>query len=191
METLLATVSASMGFAVLALSGAIHFAKLDVFKAMLRSHNFWPPTFVTVVAQCVALAECTIASLGLAALLPGLSASTARDLMTYALAGAMVLYVALAAYAAVLLRRNPGVPCACSSRAEPISIWVPVRTTVLALGCGFAAAQVDLVLSWTWSSDALLAFLAASTFTVLAWILPSTLHDPNKQGISWTSRPAH
>lgn len=178
MASLLATVGAYTSSGLLLVSGIEHAAGAARFRGLVAKQAVWPTWAVAPVALAVTALELGVGFLGLAS---GLLAQSAQGLgragPTILLAAA-ALYLALGTYAVVLLRRRPGVPCACSSTDHPVNLWVPIRALVLMAGAAYAAANVAGVLPGSRSTEFLVGSLASACFVVLAWCVPTALGNP-------------
>jgi Methylamine utilisation protein MauE len=183
MNALLATVGAYTGAGLLLASGISHTTHQGAFRRFVARQAVWPQGLVALVAAAVTLSELIV---GLLSLLSNVAAGrvmqpapTGRT----ALFAATLLYLAFGCYSLLLLKRRPGVPCACSHphADHPVNVWVTVRALVLAVGCLYAALDTTRVLRGSPTAEFLLCMLASITFVALAWSLPTALHDPSQR----------
>lgn len=88
------------------------------------------------------------------------------------------MYLFLSAYSVVLIKFRPSAPCACSQQSEPVSAWIVIRSLALAGTTSYLllgrAGRVEGLSDTEW----VFVLLAASTFGVLLWGLPSAMRQP-------------
>ncbi len=167
-------VLASAAFGILFLSGISHLLHPLNFRSLVRQQRVWSKAGEWLVVASVIVSEVAVGGLGLLAL-----STESIPMIRLSATLACVIYGLYAFYAAYLLRTRPGVPCACSSRAEPANIWTVARAMALATGSLVAVAAVGA----DWSDSVSASFLAPTvvaslSLAIVLWILPSALAYP-------------
>ncbi len=166
------TVAAVVCFAILALAGVAHARDIRGFHVAIRAHAVWPAALTLPLAVLIAVLEAAVGIAGLASV-----ALTIEALQPLLAGAAAAIYAGFTAYGAYLVRKRPGVPCACSSDAHPIDAAVTVRALALAglavvaavaapVGVGLAAREVAVIV------------MASGVYAFALWTLPAALGDP-------------
>lgn len=157
---------------VLVVSAASHLAHVGELAADLRRQAVLGDRAVAVATVALPLTEAVV-GVGAAAAILGWPRSTTSPLPHVAV---LVLYAAFGAYAMALLARpdRDEVPCGCAPTAAAVSTVVPLRAAVLA-GLALVAALTTPSLAGLGGAATVVTWLAAATFTIAAWALPSAL----------------
>lgn len=139
---LLVTAAALAALGVLTFSGISHASRPGKFRQLLERQRVWPPR--TRPALLVGMIGIELL-LGLGGLFVLLSGIGAPPLARAVFAAATVLFLAYLAFAAYLLRRRPGAPCACGSTSEVVNGWTVARAGILAAAALAAAIAPQAV----------------------------------------------
>jgi hypothetical protein len=133
----------------------------------------WAPSLTMPLAILVALLEAGVGTAGIVST----AFWDAAALQVWLLTAAGLLYAMYATYGLYLLRRRPGVPCACSHDSDPISASVVARAAGLA-GLAVVALLHVPVAQGLSGLEVVVVALAASAYGITLWVLPTALHDP-------------
>jgi hypothetical protein len=122
----------------------------------------------------LAASEVTLGAAGVLAVV-GVAAAQRWAELTFALTA--VLFTTYAAYAAYLVRRRPGVPCACGD-GEIVSVWTVTRAALVAAGASMAWLGGAAAPVWRLEGRAAITVLAVLALALLVWELPAALRLP-------------
>jgi hypothetical protein len=174
---LLVTAAALAALGVLAFSGISHASRPGKFRQLLEQQRVWPP-------------RTRPALLGFGGLFVLLSGIGAPPLARAVFAAATALFLAYLAFAAYLLRRRPGAPCACGSTSEVVNGWTVARAGILAAAALAAAIAPQAVAGPL--RPGMYGFVAAAgglSLGVILWALPGALEDPTRRPADQHARP--
>lgn len=184
---LLITAAALAALGVLAFSGISHALHHDRFRQLLEQQRVWPPRARPAVLGGMISIELLLGIGGLLVLLSGFGTPWLARAVFAASAALFLGYLAFAAY---LLRRRPGAPCACGSTQEVVNGWTVARAGMLAtaaLAAAIAPQAVDRPLR-----PGMYGFVAAVgglSLGVIMWALPGALEDPTRRPADQHARP--
>jgi hypothetical protein len=171
-DVLLGSVAAYTVVATLLVSSAAHLSRPAALTRALAAHRVLPAP--AAVAGLVVTAELLLAGAGVVAL-----HTDGRGLRLAVGLGAAALLGLYAGYGRHVLATGGTGPCGCSRTELPMSGWVVTRAAVLAVLALVGAALSDAVVGWgRVDADLAVVLLAAATFTVGLWHLPSAMHHP-------------
>ncbi|MGH3757533.1 MauE/DoxX family redox-associated membrane protein [Actinophytocola sp.] len=179
MVTAVALAIATGGGLVLVAAGVGHARRFDPLRAILASQALLPHRWQRPVAHLLVAAELVV---GLAVVVAGLAPNGGPGIV-FAVEGG--LYVAMLAYAVVLYRRRPAVPCGCFGDDGPASLPSVMRTGILAAGAGVAAAVTSSPGAHAAVPLPLLAS-GAVAIAALAYVVPGALRTVDTEGAGWT-----
>jgi hypothetical protein len=151
-------------------AGGHHVFNRGIFVRQLIAQDMMPRVLVAPLAAFVPMGEVGLGTLALLLCL-GAVPDSSSSVIAAALA---LLYLTFGAYSVLLLRRNPGSPCGCTSMDTSINIWVAVR----AFGLGILAltalpssnGSVRLM-----PPELVVALIAAAALAAVMWVLPDAL----------------
>jgi hypothetical protein len=184
---LLVTAAALAALGVLAFSGISHASRPGKFRQLLEQQRVWPPR--TRPALLVGMIGIELL-LGLGGLFVLLSGIGAPPLARAVFAAATALFLGYLAFAAYLLRRRPGAPCACGSTSEVVNGWTVARAGMLAAAALAAALAPQAVAGPL--RPGMYGFVAAAgglSLGVILWALPGALEDPTRRPADQHARP--
>jgi hypothetical protein len=171
MGTMLTATGSGAVALVLVMSFVAHLVRPAVLPGALRAHGVLPRSLVAPTAVAALLCE------GAGGAITGFGLVTAHA--TEVRAGSIVCVALLAAYALYarhVARLPRRVPCGCDASGTPMTAWVAIRATGLAVLAVTGVAHPAL--TGLGGPDIAVAALAATAFAVTAWVLPTALVDP-------------
>lgn len=183
---LLVTAAALAALGVLAFSGISHASHPGKFRQLLEQQRVWPPRTRPVLLVGTIGIELLLGLGGLFVLLSGIGVPLARAVF----AAATALFLAYLAFAAYLLRRRPGAPCACGSTSEVVNGWTVARAGMLAAATLAAAIAPQAVAGPL--RPGMYGFVASAgglSLGVILWALPGALEDPTRRRADQHARP--
>jgi hypothetical protein len=176
---LLITVGAFAALELLAFSGISHAWHHVTFGQLLAQQGVWSSRTRSVVLMVTIGIECLLGIGGLLILVAGLG--TLR-LAQAIFAASTVLFLVYLAFAAYLVRRRPGAPCACGSTHEVVNSWTVGRAGMLA-AAAFAASIAPAAAYGPPRPGmyGVVTVLGSMSLAVILWTLPGALEDPTRR----------
>jgi hypothetical protein len=176
---LLVTVAAFTALGVLAFSGISHAWHHVTFGQLLEQQRVWSSRARSAVLVGTIGTECLLGIGGLFVLVNGFG--TPR-LAQAVFAASTVLFLAYLAFAAYLVRRRPGAPCACGATQEVVNGWTVARAGILAAAA--LAASIAPAAAYRPPRPGMYGFvtvLGSLSLGVILWALPGALEDPTRR----------
>lgn len=162
---------------ILLFAGAERLLHTGDYVRIVASHGIWSTRDLKPLVLFQGAFETLLGGIGVWVLLrhaPMDSVSTRLPFIT-----AMITYGLYASYAAYLLRRRGGVPCACDRNDDRTSLWTIVRAAILTVASGVPASLgIDSSLLAGGTVRSATVVLASVAFALVVWLLPAALADP-------------
>jgi hypothetical protein len=172
MGTMLTATGSGAVALVLVVSFVAHLLSPRVLPRALRAHGVFPARLAATVAVAALAGE------AIGGVLTGAGLLASQPVLVRA--GSIVCVVLLACYAVYarhVARQPRTVPCGCDAAGTPMTNWIAIRAAGLAVLALTGAVHPGLARMT--GPELTVGVLAAVSFAVIAWILPSALTDPD------------